>query len=144
MRIFSIQATNSKSDIQLKILQMNLQFANIISQDPMSAPYLTETILRDMVGIPLLLCDGKCSISVTHSAIASANQIIGLIMNGVCEVLSFHSNSPRRGTFDLMSEQASASVVVSAQLLVRDLAFVSTGAYPYSKNYFKQSDLKNR
>ena len=127
MRIFFIQATNSKSDIQLKILQMNLQFANQISQDPMSAQYLTESILRDMIGIPLLLCDGKCSISVTHSAIASANQIIGLIMSGVCEALTFHPNSSRRGPFDLISEQASASVVVSAQLLVRDLALVCTG-----------------
>lgn len=127
MRIFLIQANNTKSDIQLKVLQMNLQFANILAQDRTSSQYMSESIIRDMIAIPLHLCDGKSSISVTHSAIASANQIIGLIMNGTCDVLSFHSNSNQKHNFELSSDQGSASFVVSAQLLLRDIALLSTG-----------------
>ena len=130
-RIFTLQI-NGKPELQLKVLQMTLQFANLLARDASSSQYLTDSILRDLLAIPLQLCDGKGTVAVSHTAFATSHQIIALVMNGVCDIFQYPSSPPVSSAsytrlIDTSPEQASSSLVISAQMLLKDLSILAVG-----------------
>lgn len=115
LRVLTIQANSGKSEGQLKLLQIILQLANFLSQDPMNSQYMTEPVICSFLGISfqvqfivyrlnllynspnpstfLQLCDSRNNISVSNTGFATGRQIISIVLNNVQTLHEKNENS---------------------------------------------------
>ena len=93
LRVFSIQASSGKSEIQLKILQVLLYMANYLSTSESLVHYLNEATLRGFFTLTLSMCDSKCAVSVSTTAQATIRQLISIILDPLRPSLTLSSIS---------------------------------------------------
>jgi hypothetical protein len=138
LRVLSIQVASTKFDSQLKILQILLQMANLLSENTSSTQYFTESTICSFLQLSLQLCDSKSNISTTAAALGAARQLISLIMDGTLKLFINKTDSETDNTntnsisneqtrtldtvVNITIEQASASYVLSAVMLVREFS----------------------
>lgn len=142
LRVLSIQAGSGKSEHQLKLLQILLLLVNSLSQNAVSYHYLTESTVNSFLMLALQLCDGRGNISVSSTALATARQVLAIVMDGATN--TFFGNKSINSTNDdneyqkkntnsgklsisssvlkVTAEQVNASIAISAQLLIRDIS----------------------
>jgi hypothetical protein len=143
LRVLSIQAGSGKSEHQLKLLQILLLLVNSLSQNVTSYHYLTESTVNSFLMLALQLCDGRGNISVSSTALATARQVLAIVMDGANN--TFFGNKSKNPTIDdneyqkkntnsgklsvssssvlnVTDEQINASIAISAQLLIKDIS----------------------
>ena len=141
LRVLVIQANSGKPENQLKLLQIVLQLANFLAKD--SSQYLTEAAVCSLVTLSFQLCDIRNNVSVQSTAFATARQIISLVLGGVCELSDRHDTAGSSSSGDF----ASASLTISAQMIVKDVALFIKGSPgewckgSYSRYLFRLSVL---
>lgn len=88
LRVLSIQASSGRSEQQLKLLQILLQLVNSLSKSAASAQHLTEATVCSFLTLSLQLCDGRSSpsLSVSSTALATARQVLAIVMDGAYTV----------------------------------------------------------
>jgi hypothetical protein len=129
LRVLSIQAA-AKNEFQLKVLQILLQLANSLSSSAISSQYLTEGTVCSLLTLSLQLCDGKSNISVSSTALATARQIVALVMDVANAENSLgrlqREDETHRGDAGRRSSSVNPHASSTAQLLLRDLLLFST------------------
>ena len=154
MRVLSIQVSCNKVDVQLKLLQVVLQMANSLAQSPEASMFLTESVFCGFLTLALQLCDngtssngkngsssnsssGGVSLAVSSTALGTARQIIGLVMDGALALFpgaearsnitnlssnnSSTNHSSKHGVVEVSVDQASSKYSLTAIMLVREL-----------------------
>jgi hypothetical protein len=139
LRVLTIQLA-AKTEFQLKLLQILLQLANSLSQNATTSQYMTEATVSSLLTLSLQLCDGRSNVSVSSTALATARQIVALVMDAANAVYADNypaetetssgsavaAASASAASADIRNEQISASSSLSAQLLVKDLVLFAT------------------
>lgn len=131
LRVLTIQANSGRAESQLKLLQIILQLANFLSRDAASFQYLTESAICSFLTISVQLCDIRNNVSVSSTAFATTRQIVTIVMNGVKSLYDSKLLGGEEGVDSsrgrLGADFTSASVTVSAQMLVKDFSLFSKG-----------------
>lgn len=131
LRVLIIQANSGRAESQLKLLQIILQLANFLSRDSASNQYMTESAICGFLTIAVQLCDIRNNVSVSSTAFATTRQIVTIVMNGVktlydskkaCAESSGESEHEALGV-----DFTSASITISAQMLIKDFSHFARG-----------------
>ncbi|KAJ1431793.1 hypothetical protein B484DRAFT_395320, partial [Ochromonadaceae sp. CCMP2298] len=151
MRVLSIQATSASPEVQLKLLQVVLQLANCLPEEGRGegevAAHLTEGIFCGFLTLALQLCEARCSLSVSSTALGTARQIIGQVMGGACALFPAYRQEGGAGAgagtgagagagaeveadysaVGVSVEQAGSQYALTAIMLVRELGLFAQG-----------------
>lgn len=136
MRALSIQASSKILDVQLKLLQVELQLANSLAQNPESAQYLTESVFCGFLTLALQLCDSGSksnTLSVSSTALGTARQIIAFVMDGAKALFattgtgSGSTPGSASNSTEVNVDQASSKYSLTAIMLVREMCLFIQG-----------------
>jgi hypothetical protein len=120
LRVFSIQAASGKPELQLKILQMLLHLASLLSAREDQANYLTEPTVRGFFNIMLSMSSDGCSMSVSTTALATTRQMVAIILDPLRE-------STRTTSMPQYSREVKEGFSKSAVAFVGDLTLYAKG-----------------
>ena len=104
LRVFTIQATSGKFEIQLKILQIVLQLVTSLSTSDVALQYLTESTVNSFLGLTMGMCGPDSSMSVTSTALATTRQIITIVMDALNRAPSSSSSSLSTSALSLVKD----------------------------------------
>ena len=89
------QASSGTSEIQMKVLQIEVQIANTIAKDPISADHFTEQIVHSLLFLAIELCNGP-HVAVTSTASVTIRQITGIVLDSAAETMMFNKGVANR------------------------------------------------
>lgn len=146
LRVLCIQASSGKADHKLKLLQILLHLVNALSKNAANSQYLTEATVCSFLTLALQLCDGRSNASVSSTALATARQVLAVVLDGTTNIyfgstsinsasgLQPQQTSGNSGIFscapmvlESTPDQSSSSFTVASLLLIRDVSLFMQG-----------------
>jgi hypothetical protein len=124
LRVLTIQTSTGKSEHLMKVLQVLLLIVNLLSADETNFQYLTDSTLHSLFSLCLLIGDGRGSVSLASTALATASQVILMVL---VEIERIQPSGQ-----DIQSSPKYTSLVNSANNLLSDIvnfAFLKPGEW---------------